>query len=130
MHKFGIELPKNVWDAYEIDRKMGTNFWCWAIEKEMKKIHEAMQEFDGTQEDAKKKLVGYQEIHCHMTFEVKMWVVNPCEFDIDKSVFPPSEQWKELYGDIMEDVPLIFWCHLVHQCILQHMLMWTMPAIE
>jgi hypothetical protein len=30
---------------------------------------------------------------------------NQCEFDIDKSVFPPSEQWKEIYGEIVEDVP-------------------------
>jgi hypothetical protein len=29
---------------------------------------------------------------------------NPCQFDVDKSVFSPSEQWKELYGDIVEDV--------------------------
>jgi hypothetical protein len=32
-HKFGIELPQSVLDAYEIDRKTGTNFWCHAIEK-------------------------------------------------------------------------------------------------
>jgi hypothetical protein len=30
---------------------------------------------------------------------------NTCEFDVDKSVFPNLEQWKELYGDIVEDVP-------------------------
>jgi hypothetical protein len=37
MHKFGIELLQSVSDAYEIDRKTGTDFWCHAIEKEMKK---------------------------------------------------------------------------------------------
>jgi hypothetical protein len=36
-HKFGIELPKNVKDAVEIDKKTGTNFWGGAIEKERKK---------------------------------------------------------------------------------------------
>jgi hypothetical protein len=30
---------------------------------------------------------------------------NPCEYDLDKSTFPPPEQWKELYGDITEDIP-------------------------
>jgi hypothetical protein len=30
---------------------------------------------------------------------------NPCEFDIDKSDFPPPGQWKELYGDITKDIP-------------------------
>jgi hypothetical protein len=38
----------------------------------MKKSHEAMQEFDGTCEEAKIKLVSYQEIRCHMIFDVKM----------------------------------------------------------
>jgi hypothetical protein len=33
-HKFGIELPKNVKDAYEIDKKMGTAFWGQAIERD------------------------------------------------------------------------------------------------
>jgi hypothetical protein len=72
MHKFGIELLWSVSDAYEINRKTGTNFWCHAIEKEMRKIHKAMQEFDGTHEEAKIKLIGYQEICCHMIFDVKM----------------------------------------------------------
>jgi hypothetical protein len=70
-HMFGIELPKNVKDAFEIDRKTGTDFWCQAIEKELKKIHETMQKFDGTCEDAKKKLISYQEIWCHMICDVK-----------------------------------------------------------
>jgi hypothetical protein len=30
---------------------------------------------------------------------------NPCEYDIDKSAFPPPKQWKELYGNITEDIP-------------------------
>jgi hypothetical protein len=38
----------------------------------MKKIHKAMQEFDGMREEAKVKLIGYQEIQCHMIFDVKM----------------------------------------------------------
>jgi hypothetical protein len=30
---------------------------------------------------------------------------NPCKYDLNKSMFPPPEQWKELYGDITEDIP-------------------------
>jgi hypothetical protein len=59
-HKFGIELPKSVEHAYRIDKETGTTFWHEAIEKEMKRIREAMQEFDGDLADAKKRLVGYQ----------------------------------------------------------------------
>jgi Reverse transcriptase (RNA-dependent DNA polymerase) len=50
----------------------------------MRKIHEAMQEFDGKQEDAKKKSVGYQEICFHMIFDVKM------EGLVRKARFVPS----------------------------------------
>eukprot|EP00804_Cyclotella_cryptica_P028067 CCRYP_017276-RA/>CCRYP_017276-RA protein AED:0.08 eAED:0.14 QI:0/0/0/1/0.25/0.2/5/0/724 len=35
-HKYGIELPKTVEEAYAIDRATGTTFWHDAIEKEMK----------------------------------------------------------------------------------------------
>jgi hypothetical protein len=37
-HKFGIELPHSVKEAFEIDRRNGNNFWREAIEKEMSKI--------------------------------------------------------------------------------------------
>jgi hypothetical protein len=31
-----------------------------------------MQEVDGDINEAKKRLIGYQQINCHMVFEVKM----------------------------------------------------------
>jgi Reverse transcriptase (RNA-dependent DNA polymerase) len=71
-HKFSIELPKSVEHAYRIDRKMQTTFWHDAIEKEMKRIREAMQEFNGDIIEARKRLIGYQQINCHMVFDVKM----------------------------------------------------------
>jgi hypothetical protein len=37
-HKFGIELPHSVEEAFAIDRKNGNNFWRDTIEKEMSKI--------------------------------------------------------------------------------------------
>jgi hypothetical protein len=51
---------------------MRATFWHDAIEKEMKRIHEAMQEFDGDIIEARKRLIGYQQINCHMVFNVKM----------------------------------------------------------
>jgi hypothetical protein len=71
-HKFGIELPKSVEHAYRIDKETGTTFWHDAIEKQMKRIREAMQEFDGDLAEAKKRLIGYQQINCHMIFDIKM----------------------------------------------------------
>ena len=77
-HKFGIELPKTVAEAYAIDKKTGTNHWTKAIEKEMSKIRgmDAFERYDkATVEDlrsGKAKLPGFTEIGCHMIFDVKM----------------------------------------------------------
>jgi hypothetical protein len=37
-HKFGIELPKTVKEAFAIDKRTGTEHWRCAIEKELSKI--------------------------------------------------------------------------------------------
>jgi hypothetical protein len=71
-HKFRIELPKIVEHAYRINRETWAIFWHDMIEQEMKRIREAMQEFDGDIVEARKRLIGYQQINCHMVFEVKM----------------------------------------------------------
>ena len=74
-HKFGIKLPHSVQEALRIDEETGTDFWRRAIEKEMKNVRPAFERWDeGTIEDAQngKKLVGYQEIKCHMVFDMKM----------------------------------------------------------
>ena len=37
-HKFGIELPKTIKEALELDKKNGNTFWADAIAKEMKDV--------------------------------------------------------------------------------------------
>ena len=77
-HKFGIRLPKNAEEALEIDRETGTDFWEKAIKKEMSKVkNKAWQRKHGvTPDDVRngrvKDMVGFQEIKCHMIFDVKM----------------------------------------------------------
>ncbi len=78
-HKFGIELPHSVEQAYELDRKNGNDLWRRAIEKEMHKIKGlgAFLRYDGARTPAglrsgRVKLPGYQEVHCHMIFDIKM----------------------------------------------------------
>jgi hypothetical protein len=74
-HKFGIRLPHSVQQALTIDEETGTDLWRRAIEREMKNVRPAFERWDkGTIDDARggKKLVGYQEILCHMIFDVKM----------------------------------------------------------
>ena len=74
-HKFGFKLPHSVEEALRIDEETGTDHWRRAIEKEMGKVRVAFERWDdGTVEDARsgKRLVGYQEIGCHMVFDIKM----------------------------------------------------------
>jgi hypothetical protein len=77
-HKFGIEIPKSVKHALEIDKRNGNRFWEMATKKEMDKIR-SMGTFErwdkGSAADLKSgrvKLPGYQRITCHMVFDVKM----------------------------------------------------------
>ena len=67
-HKFGIEIPKTWDDAVRIDKENGNTLWQDAIKKEMKNVQVAFK----TLEDGEKIPVGYQEIKCHMVFDVKM----------------------------------------------------------
>jgi len=77
-HKFGIEIPKSVEHALQIDRETGTDHWRKAIEKEMKNVRIAFQKWEGGGPDAARaasingSLIGYQEIKCHMVFDIKM----------------------------------------------------------
>ena len=74
-HKFGFKLPHSVEEALRIDEETGTDYWRKAIEKEMSKVRIAFERWDeGTVEEARrgKKLIGYQEIGCHIIFDIKM----------------------------------------------------------
>ena len=66
--KFGIELPKTVERAYEIDKETGTTFWADAIAKEMKTVKVAFSILEaGAAEPSK----GRQFLPCHLVFDVK-----------------------------------------------------------
>ena len=77
-HKFGIELPHSVEEAFAIDHRNGNNFWREAIEKEMSKIRGmgAFERYDNATPQqlrgGERKLPGYQQIGCHMIFDIKM----------------------------------------------------------
>ena len=68
-HKFGIEIPKSVIQAQQIYAKCGNTLWWDAICKEMKNVRPAVEVFEGGIEQLPS---GYQEIKCHMIFDVKI----------------------------------------------------------
>jgi hypothetical protein len=67
-HKFGIEIPRTVKEALELDLQNGNTFWADAVAKEMTEVQKAFDILpNGTTAP-----VGYQKIPCHMIFDVKM----------------------------------------------------------
>ncbi len=68
MHKFGIECPKIVEDALELDKHNGNAMWADAIAKEMNNVQVAFNPLD----DSIQPPTGYQFVRCHVIFDVKM----------------------------------------------------------
>jgi hypothetical protein len=85
-HKFGIRLPKTIEEAIQINRETNTTFWTDDIKKEMEKVNIAFDFIeDWTTEQvrlgaAKGDFVGFQEIDCHIVFDVKMDLTRKARF--------------------------------------------------
>jgi hypothetical protein len=85
-HKYGVRLPHSVQEALQIDKETGTDFWWQAIQKEMKKVMIAFDYDESiTPEQIREGLskgdyVGFQEIKCHMIFDVKMDLTRKARF--------------------------------------------------
>jgi hypothetical protein len=85
-HKFGVRLPKSVREALAIDEETGTTFWRDAIRKEMEKVKVAFEFCESWSPEqvrngaARGDFVGFQEIDCHMIFDVKMDLTRKARF--------------------------------------------------
>ncbi len=85
-HKYGVRLPHSVQEALQIDKETGTDFWWNAIQKELKKVTVALEYDEGVTAQqirdglAKGEYVGFQEIKCHMIFDVKMDLTRKARF--------------------------------------------------
>ena len=66
-HKFVIEVPKSVAQAYTLDKKNGNNLWENAIAKDMKDVRPTFKKL----EDGEIVPIGYQRVNCHMIFDIK-----------------------------------------------------------
>ena len=67
-HKYGIEIPRNIAHAYEIDEKNGNHFWRNAINKEMTDVGIAFEILP----EGKKPPPGWHKVTGHLVFDVKM----------------------------------------------------------
>ena len=67
-HKFGIEVPRDVRSALEIDRANVNSLWADAIHLEMSEVRVA---FDIKEKDTRVE-PGREYLECYMIFDVKM----------------------------------------------------------
>ena len=68
-HKFGVQIPRSVQEAKELDHQNGNSLWWEAICKEMKNVRPA---FEVWEKDISQIPPSYQQIKCHMVFDAKM----------------------------------------------------------
>jgi hypothetical protein len=67
-HKFGIEVPKNWDDCARVEKENNNNLWQDVVRKEMKNVRIVFKILNGEESVPP----TYQEICCHMIFDVKM----------------------------------------------------------
>jgi hypothetical protein len=80
-HKFGIELPKTVAEAYAIDRRTGTDFWWTTIENERKNNATAFEFRDGDETP-----LHYKHIDRHMVFGIESNLTRKAQLDSQSSL--------------------------------------------
>ena len=83
-HKFGIEVPRTVEEAYALDKKNGNDYWSKAITKEMTNVGIA---FEVIEDDAKMP-VGWVKVTGHMIFDVKMDFTRKARWVLDGHLTP------------------------------------------
>ena len=66
--KFGIDLPKNVEEEFQIDKENGNTLWADAIATEKKNVKVAFKILD----DGEMAPRDHQFVNCHMIFDIKM----------------------------------------------------------
>ena len=67
-HKYGVEIPRTIKEAYEIDAHNGNTLWRDAISREMSNLKVA---FD-ILEDDQNTPPGYSKSSGHIIFDVRM----------------------------------------------------------
>lgn len=67
-HKYGIEIPRSIEHAYEIDKRNGNHFWRDAIKKEMVNIGVAFEILPA----GKRAPPGWNKVTGHLILDVKM----------------------------------------------------------
>lgn len=78
-HKYGVQIPRSVQEAYELDQRNGNNLWRAAIQKEMENVSIAFEIL----EDDEQLPNGFKPASCHLIFDVKMDFTRKARYVLD-----------------------------------------------
>jgi Reverse transcriptase (RNA-dependent DNA polymerase) len=68
IYKFGVQVPRNIKEAYELDKKNGNTKWQDAVNEEITQLLDYVTFEDRGQVSF---IQGYKRINCHFVFDVK-----------------------------------------------------------
>ena len=74
-HKFGIQFPKTVKEAYTIESKLWNDFWTKAIAIETTNVRISSEKLDGVTPDNMRKgktNPRYEHVNVHILFDINM----------------------------------------------------------
>ena len=86
--KYGIEIPNNIQECTEIDRKNGNDLWQKAVENEMKNVSVAFEILDENEAPP----IGWTVSSGHLVFDVKMDFTRKARWVKDGHKTPDPEQ--------------------------------------
>ena len=78
-HKYGIQIPRTIKEAYELDRVNKNSHWKDAIAKEMSNVAIAFEIMD----EDEVLPPGYKPASCHLIFDVKMDFTRKARYVLD-----------------------------------------------
>lgn len=85
-HKYGIELPRSVQHAYDLDKQHGDSFWSNAIRKEMTNVGIAFEILP----EGKHQPPGWSKVSGHIIFDVKMDYTHKARWVLDGHLTPDA----------------------------------------
>ena len=78
-HKYGIETPRTIEQAYKLDEKNGNTFWRDSLGKEMHNVGIAFEVLEQGQQEP----VGWKKVTGHLIFDVKMDLTRKARWVLD-----------------------------------------------
>lgn len=97
-HKYGVEIPRTIEEAYKLDEKNGNSFWRDAINREMENLKVAFDILKDNQEPPP----GFTKASGHLVFDVRMTLERKARWVKDGHKTPQPE-WSTYAGVVSRE---------------------------